>query len=339
MARGSRDKSIFGNLLLLGAALLVSGIFAELVVRFIYPTDRLEYQADDQVIWRLRPNQVGWVDLANAMRSPPARINSLGFRGPEFAAKQGETKVLALGDSYTFGSGVADEETFCRQIERISGGRFSVVNAGVPGWGVFQMQLRLRQALELARPKFVLVTIPELDVYRQPPDPAAIRSAVRMQRFKNAVRNYSRLITVTWRFAEGKYLEWSNRATLNSVSPAAQSTADSSAGVEPQGPGRLFKSLWQLDRARILDMRDQAAAQGARLIVAGWPQRTRDTAYFLSQIAALNQNGITGVVLSESLGDYTEASFMIAGDGHPSPLGHAAVARQLTQVLMAQQAR
>lgn len=339
MARGSKVKSIFGNLILLGAALLVAGIIGELVVRFVYPTDRLEYEADDEVIWRLRPNQSGWVDLGGSMRSLPARINSLGFRGPEFAPKQSATRVLALGDSYTFGSGVADEETFSHQIQRISGERFSVINAGVPGWGVFQMQIRLHQALASVQPKFVLVTIPELDVYRQPLDPAATRSAVRMQRFKNAIRRYSRLITLTWRFAEGKYLEWSNRATLNSVSPAPQGTTGSSAAGEPQGPSTLFKSLWQLDRARILEMRDRAAAQGARLIVAGWPQRTRDTEYFLSQIAALNQEGIIGVDLSRSLGDYSEASFIIAGDGHPSPLGHATAARQLTDVLLALQPR
>lgn len=63
------------------------------------------------------------------------RVNALGLRGPEVGAKEpGERRVLFLGDSLTYGQGVAEEDTVPRALERElaarTGTRWSVVNAG-----------------------------------------------------------------------------------------------------------------------------------------------------------------------------------------------------------------
>ncbi|NRA95773.1 MAG: SGNH/GDSL hydrolase family protein [Planctomycetes bacterium] len=64
------------------------------------------------------------------------RINSLGFRDEEFPASKpdGEYRVLAVGDSFTFGLGVQGEDTWPQQLEGmladVRGGSVEVINAG-----------------------------------------------------------------------------------------------------------------------------------------------------------------------------------------------------------------
>ena len=66
--------------------------------------------------------------------------NSLGFRGKrEYAPNRRGPRVLAIGDSFTYGLGVADESTFSAILERIAG--IEVLNAGVNGYGVDQASL------------------------------------------------------------------------------------------------------------------------------------------------------------------------------------------------------
>ena len=66
--------------------------------------------------------------------------NSLGWRGRrEYReAKQTDYRVLFLGDSFTYGLGVNDDQTFAAQVEKdLKAGHMSVevMNAGCPGKG------------------------------------------------------------------------------------------------------------------------------------------------------------------------------------------------------------
>jgi lysophospholipase L1-like esterase len=95
---------------------------------------RLYVATDDPHLpYLLRPGFVGMV------RSVPVRVNELGLRGPsaEAVPAPGVHRVLALGDSATFGEGLRVEEAFPTALERElnerSGERWEVLNAGVPG--------------------------------------------------------------------------------------------------------------------------------------------------------------------------------------------------------------
>ena len=75
------------------------------------------------------------------------RISSSGLRGPDLPPRvAGEKRVLVLGDSMTFGSGVEDDETFCAALERklskAGDPPVRVLNAGVPAYGVREMAMR-----------------------------------------------------------------------------------------------------------------------------------------------------------------------------------------------------
>ncbi|MFN0206785.1 MAG: hypothetical protein ACKVS6_10805 [Planctomycetota bacterium] len=86
--------------------------------------------AGNRVVFRVRPrlgvsrapNQKG-VEPGNEFAGQwvPLTINSLGFRGPELAEHKqpGEIRIQCLGDSFVFGGGVGDDDTFPANAQKI----------------------------------------------------------------------------------------------------------------------------------------------------------------------------------------------------------------------------
>src|SRR5262249_27097314 len=54
--------------------------------------------------------------------------NELGLRGGP--VDRTRPVILCLGDSFTFGFGVEDDQTFCAHLERLFSGRYQFLNAG-----------------------------------------------------------------------------------------------------------------------------------------------------------------------------------------------------------------
>ena len=141
-------------------ALLVSVVAAELFVRsFIVLDERIEiggaatlvpdevvdaaFVSDPELMWKLRPNVsfagndfplVGVVSNEQGLR----RVGAVSAdKGPR------ETRILFIGDSVTFGWGVAHGDTFVHLTEQALRSRHPQVdsvciNAGVPGYSLFQ---------------------------------------------------------------------------------------------------------------------------------------------------------------------------------------------------------
>src|SRR5262249_27044975 len=93
---------------------------------------------------------VGWQPIPN-LRTPSVTTNSSGLRGTrEFSPHRppGVRRVLCVGDSFTFGEGLADNEAMPAQLEadlnRAEPGRWEVLNLGVHGYGTDQQWLRLQ---------------------------------------------------------------------------------------------------------------------------------------------------------------------------------------------------
>jgi hypothetical protein len=117
---------------------------------------------DPELGWTLVPG-LGGVPL----NGKPVHSNGAGMRGRrEYALERGAARrVVALGDSFTFGQCVADEETFPAQLEqRIAPGE--VLNLAVHGYGHDQMLLRLRRDGLPYRPDVVLLGFFNPDVER-----------------------------------------------------------------------------------------------------------------------------------------------------------------------------
>jgi len=90
-----------------------------------------------------------------------ANINSIGIRDRELPRERGDAfRILAIGDSYTYGWGVAQEETWPHLLEaqlREEGHNVEILNLGKPGTGPpFYAELAER-AIPLLRPDMVIV--------------------------------------------------------------------------------------------------------------------------------------------------------------------------------------
>jgi len=76
----------------------------------------------------------------------------------------GEGPILAVGDSYTFGYEVSDNETWPAILERLTGRE--VVNGGVIAYGMDQSLLRAQQLIEIYDPDILIFSFIPDDIYR-----------------------------------------------------------------------------------------------------------------------------------------------------------------------------
>ena len=86
------------------------------------------------------------------------RINDKGLRDREYehARPAGVARVLAFGDSFTFGTGVSQDERFTEVAEASLDGA-EVINMGVPGYGLDQILLSFLAQGVTYRPDLVVV--------------------------------------------------------------------------------------------------------------------------------------------------------------------------------------
>jgi hypothetical protein len=111
----------------------------------IYPGDHEAVRnahADPVLGWRCQPETEA-TDHRKGF-SVIYRTNRQGFRGPrDFDPEPGFRRVAFVGDSFTFGTAVEDEQTFVRLVEeRLADVRS--LNFGLPAFGIDQMWAALR---------------------------------------------------------------------------------------------------------------------------------------------------------------------------------------------------
>ena len=130
---------------LLVISVLLSLLAAEFLIRAVRPQPRLVitpggfYSADPPGRYRLSPGYRGRI-YNRAEYDNEIRINQKGLRGGEVSEKSESLKrLLSIGDSFVFGVGVEDFETFTAVIaERLAeiGIPAEGLNAGIPAFGV-----------------------------------------------------------------------------------------------------------------------------------------------------------------------------------------------------------
>jgi hypothetical protein len=149
MPLAQRRPGLLVKLLVPAVTLVVSLVLslaaAELLVRVVRPQPRLIitpggfYQPDPPGRYRLSPGYRGRI-YNRAEYSNDIRINETGLRGPEIEApSEGTLRVLTVGDSFVFGVGVEDTETFTAVLPAYlapEGIQAQGLNAGIPAFGV-----------------------------------------------------------------------------------------------------------------------------------------------------------------------------------------------------------
>jgi hypothetical protein len=161
-------KKIFAPLLMLAISGALCLVLAEVVVRVARPQPRLVitpgglYTPDPPGLYRLSPGYRGRI-YNRVEYSNEIRINGEGLRGPELEpGSDGRIRILVLGDSFVFGVGVEDDETFTALLtEHLHDavGPAESLNAGIPAFGVPDAASWLRRHGLKLEPDVVVMTI------------------------------------------------------------------------------------------------------------------------------------------------------------------------------------
>ncbi|MFM8410809.1 MAG: SGNH/GDSL hydrolase family protein [Alphaproteobacteria bacterium] len=226
---------------------------------------------DPRLIWIFRPGAAGtWQSDEFIERTT---INSLGMRDREIEPKRpGEMRVVAIGDSFTYGHGVQLEESWPKVLEEVlaagarAAGPVSVLNAGQPGYGIDQVfeSFRLRRlGLE---PDLVLVGLHSTDVTDDADKPLFdLRDG--------------RLVPVDvrwgWVWLQARALDalpsWLRSSKLVRLALSSLRAVPALRGPAPRDPAALH--AWQRDKAvaEMAALRDLGRERGFRVAVVLMP--------------------------------------------------------------------
>jgi lysophospholipase L1-like esterase len=292
--------------------------------------------------------RLGWSPLPGArirMRSPgefdvAVRINRQGFRADReypLEPPPGIRRIVAVGDSFTFGNGVEIEEAFPSLLERRLPAT-EVINLGVPGYGVDQQLLMLESRGLRFYPDVVLLGLHTPDVFRN-------TQAFHGQHAKPLFR-----------------LRKDGGLTLTGVPvpPPGAPRPRQPAGLLDRS--RLFQLLWvRLERhgfgevwevtAGILQ-RMQAASEGAgaRLVVLLLPPQYAVYGSRLEKASQTHTIALIAEILRENRIEHLDLTPLLAAqverepeeplfyskDGHFTPAGNEVIAREVASRVLGQ---
>jgi lysophospholipase L1-like esterase len=166
------------ELILMSSTILASVLIAEIAIRTLDPLGisyfeessryQLEKIPDPVLVYRHAPG------LRRTYQGVEVSINELGLRDRKLEQRRTEElRVLMLGDSVTFGWGVAIEATFARRLESILAARqqrpVRTVNAGVGGYNTVQEYAFLRNFVDVIEPDIVILLYIRNDIQSNDP--------------------------------------------------------------------------------------------------------------------------------------------------------------------------
>ena len=310
-----------------------------LIQEYGYPPGLLVPDAEVGRVYR--PGFTGHFTFL-AYRDVPIRINSLGFRDdePDPAARR---RVIVLGDSIAFGAGVRAQDRFSDVLEQMldrTGPPVDVVDWGINGTETNHQRLLYDRLADTLAHDVVLVAFCLNDVVSVPAADLYEKTA---RKSKPAA---------TWgdRLGEkGLSLHYLFTLRLAETGIDAIRARSGAAGTEADRKRteyeRFLARHWADDAevARLKDelaaIRDEAAARGARTVIAIFPYRFQfRSADFspqrkLTAIAA--DLGVSLVDLSEpfaATGD-PDSLYLRGDDCHPDVRGHRIAAEAIAPAI------
>jgi len=140
-------KKLWGNLAASAVSLLIVLIILEAVFRILFPFGpafpKSAYVEHPTLGYSLAPNQDFTIQDTDFIYK--VTTNSKGFRDEE-EVLDAKKRIVIVGDSYAFGTGVENDETFASKIENEN---IQAFNLGVGGYGTVQEVRMAREQLGL----------------------------------------------------------------------------------------------------------------------------------------------------------------------------------------------
>lgn len=265
-------------------------------------------------------------------------IDSLGYRGTSDFSREkppGELRILMLGDSFTYGDFVNDEETLPAQLERLLGERCDhpvrVINIGVGGSSIETAAVMARRALPLGIDLAVL-TFSENDVtdlaapmWEQMTANRKAKSEFPLSVLYPVLRRLA-----TWNLMLTVQAKLRNRRTARIVKPADPAPGMSAVPrLRHEYAARLGQLAAMLDSAKVpLTF----AIFPSHLSVYGlWSSDQLPWVRAMADSAGLPVVDFTPALQQDGRGK--EELYLLPLDGHPSRVGYAIAAGILATAL------
>ncbi|MDP3918383.1 MAG: SGNH/GDSL hydrolase family protein [Nanoarchaeota archaeon] len=300
-----KTKTLLLNLALMFITIVFVLLFLEIFFRFYFGSN-LSYEFTDNT-WLLNANQEG-IPYPNGN---VATINKLGSRGEYDSTKN---SILFLGDSFTFGYGLKDNETLNYQIKTILSENYAcnleTINAGVPAYGVSQMIQLYDLKYQDDSSEFVVLNIIETDILRQNDDSNFARKS-----FAKKLISYSSFLS----FMKPR-LEIFRQLITN----------------EEDSFDNHFEEYLLKDQQRILDFNNQLNEDGKTLILHIWTYGKEKTNFYKTMNDFSTDNNI--IILDDNFDEvfmyyYGDVYELYLEDGHPSNIQTSRLAATMSAEL------
>lgn len=302
--------------------------------------------ADTAGLFRKLASGAEWSGKPNARgmhTGVPVAFNSLGLRDAERSPQPapGTLRILAIGDSVTFGMGVAQDETFPRQLESLLGAQHGmpveVLNMGMPGYNTAHQLAQLREVGLALQPKLVVLGF----LYNDVQPSSAQRSAKAAPQDESLVRRARSAINAgtLWLKKNSLFFAWLTPRLGMVLRPLGfkgfgqvGEVKDKYVDSNPQ---------WRGVQQALLEMQRLTAERGAELVVMIIPAMAKfdDATYPLKEyhraVAGFcRDRGIRHLDLLPAFWGLDGTRFWIhATDGHPNAEGQRIIAEALAGYL------
>jgi len=351
-AHAHKAKALFVNGALAVVAAAVPCLVAETALRLLAPPP------DTPGLFAKVPSEVEWSGVPNArgrFAGVPVSFNRLGLRDRDRSPERtpGTIRIIALGDSVTFGLGVAEEDAFPRVTESLLNASrrdglspVEVLNFGMPGYNTVHELAQLRETGLAFHPDVVVVGFLYNDVEpstaqgrrlgrttHQPHDAAA--NALSLGRRLRSSINSS----VTYLKEHSLFFGWLSPRLGAVLRPLGAKGFGQVGEIKDQYVDSNLD--WQWARAALLDLKKSCEEKRIRLVVLVIPAMARftDSSYPIKEYhEALDRfcrdHAFTCLDLLPAFWGLDGTRFWIsASDGHPNAQGHRIIAEALARFL------
>jgi lysophospholipase L1-like esterase len=290
------------------------------VDRFTWAGPRARMQAN--LVFRVVYDAPGW-SLFNRKEELEYRTNALGFRDEPFPIEKpdGELRIMALGDSFTYGMGARLETTWAQVLEqRLRQERSSpveVINAGFAAGSHYPPGY-----LDWLRS----------DGMAFEPDILILGFCLNDMSIDIPMLSYARVDPQPWLGGRSRLLNHFQRNVAQRK--AASVSADFTDTVTRDD------STWRQTQAALVEMRDFLAERGCRFVVAVFPMLSQlgENYPYLGLHTMVNEvcaaNAIEYVDLLPQVRGLDERTLWAdRKDQHPNRLGHRLLAEGIFEYL------
>jgi hypothetical protein len=306
------------------------------------PAQMQDIVRDDAIVFRRRPGSIARGMSESGEFSFEHAHNSLGFRDVEHAeGKPADTlRIVALGDSFTYGVGANYAETYLARVEQAlnedtgARRRVEIIKLGMPRHFPLLERRTLEEIGARFAPDVVMVALLPNDVVDTYLGVTAI-----------CVTDSGYLVS-----CDG--LQWAGLPVWLSLHSAVGRLAVRAVRVKSRQIGWLppwesigvdggpYESAWQEMEGELTRMRTVAREHGAAFVVVAIPQSPppRDPQPFEARLrrwtVAHDAIFISTFGALSAAGD-TQTPMYWKGDGHCTPAGYAVIADTIVNALLA----